>query len=116
MAALFDDDFLSGQIGMRGGLRHRIRHNPQSAGSYTAGLNGKGILEAEVVAEVGGVKLSAVISGFNLIISWPTGAAGFNLESTDRLPATSWTPVAGIQNNSVSLPIGAGNKFCRLRK
>ena len=33
---------------------------------YTAGLNGKGVLEAEVIAEVEGVKLSAVISGSNL--------------------------------------------------
>ena len=83
---------------------------------YTAGLNGKGVLEAEVEAEVEGVKLSAVVSGSNLIISWPAAAAGFTLESADRLPATSWTPVAGVQNNSVSIPIGTGSKFYRLRK
>ncbi|MCI0536467.1 MAG: hypothetical protein L0Z50_14700, partial [Verrucomicrobiales bacterium] len=83
---------------------------------YTAGVNGKGVLEAAVEAEVEEVKLSAVISGSNLTISWPTAVAGFTLESTDRLPATTWTPVAGVQNNSVSIPLGGDSKFYRLRK
>ena len=73
-------------------------------------------MEAAVEAEVEAPKLSAVVSGSDLTISWPTAVAGFTLESTDRLPATSWTPVAGIQNNSVSIPIGGDSKFYRLRK
>ena len=60
--------------------------------------------------------LTAVHSGTSLVISWPASVAGFTLESTDSLPAPGWTPVGGVVNNSVSVAIGSGNKFYRLRQ
>ncbi len=76
-----------------------------------------------VVATPGGPSLSVSLAQGNLIISWPdSGSAGFFPEATDALadPST-WSPVtATIQTsngvNSISLPLGAGNRFYRLRK
>jgi len=41
---------------------------------------------------------------------------GFTLQSTDSLTSPSWTPVDGVANNSVTVTIGAGSKFYRLRQ
>ncbi|PYJ96541.1 MAG: hypothetical protein DME23_20220 [Verrucomicrobia bacterium] len=65
---------------------------------------------------VGVPALTATRSGSELILSWPTSATGFTLESTGALPASSWTTVGGVVNNSVTNTIGPGNKFYRLRK
>ena len=60
--------------------------------------------------------LTAVRSGNSLVISWPAAVTGFTLESTGSLPASSWTPVGGVANNSATITIGSGNKFYRLRQ
>jgi hypothetical protein len=69
---------------------------------------------------VGGVPaaptLSAVRSGNQITISWPASATGFILEVTANLGSPSWTAVPGVVNNSVTVPIGAGNQFYRLKK
>ena len=79
---------------------------------YQAGLKGKGVLEAGT--SVAAPSLQASLAGANLIISWPSAINGFTLESTDRLSGGTWSPVPGVTGNSVTLPIGAGNKFFRL--
>lgn len=81
---------------------------------YTAGQNGKGILEAAPSGDE--VALTAAVSGSNLSLSWPSSAADFTLEVTDVLPATSWNPVQGVQGNTISITIGPGRAFYRLRK
>jgi hypothetical protein len=76
-----------------------------------------------ILATPGGPSLSVSLAQGNLIISWPdSGSAGFFPEATDALadPST-WVPVnATVQTsngvNSISLPLGAGNRFYRLRK
>ena len=60
--------------------------------------------------------LSASLSGSQLTISWPAGATGFTLESTDSLTNPAWNAVGGVVNNSATVTIGPGNKFFRLHK
>jgi Big-like domain-containing protein/concanavalin A-like lectin/glucanase superfamily protein len=65
--------------------------------------------------------LGVVRSGNDITISWPASATGFELESTDVLPATTWTTVPFTppqpgQDPSVTVTATNGNKFYRLRK
>ena len=76
-----------------------------------------------VVATPGGPSLSVSLAQGSVIISWlDSGSAGFFPEATDALAdPTTWAPVnATVQTsngvNSISLPLGAGNRFYRLRK
>jgi len=61
-------------------------------------------------------------SSSTVSISWPTAAAGFVLETTDSLSeATNWIPEATIplplgDQNAVTIKIGSGAKFFRLKK
>jgi hypothetical protein len=64
--------------------------------------------------------LSVSRSGNDITISWPASATGFELESSDVLPATTWTlvpftpPAPGV-DPSVTVTATSGNKFYRLR-
>ena len=65
--------------------------------------------------------MSAAASGGNLVISWPSGATGYNLEYTLSLAApVVWTPLTNPPpsvlggTKTVTLGIGGGNKFFRL--
>ncbi len=60
--------------------------------------------------------LSVGLSQNNLTISWPNDVIGFALESSDNPSNPGWLPVSGVVNNSVTVQIGAGNKFYRLKK
>jgi hypothetical protein len=55
-------------------------------------------------------------SGNSLTISWPASVTDFTLETADNLPASGWTLVDGVVNNSVTVTIGAANKFYRLKQ
>jgi hypothetical protein len=58
-------------------------------------------------------QLAITLSGTNVILTWPTNATGFTLESTTNLvPPAVWTPVTG--QNAVTNPITATRKFYRL--
>jgi hypothetical protein len=48
-------------------------------------------------------------------LSWPAETTGFTLESSDTLPGTTWTPVTGVSNNTVTVQ-SAGSRFFRLKK
>lgn len=67
-------------------------------------------------------KLAAAVTGQNLVISWAASATGFVLESSPTLgTGATWTAVtpAPTTNNgtsSVTVPIGPGAQFYRLRK
>ena len=60
--------------------------------------------------------LSASLSGNQLTISWPINATGFTLEGTGSLTTPAWGAIGGVVNNSVTVPVGTGNRFFRLRK
>jgi hypothetical protein len=59
-------------------------------------------------------------SGANVVITWPTTASGFVLESTDSLSAVNWTAVAAAVGEEgalkkVEVPAAGAAKFYRLR-
>jgi hypothetical protein len=64
----------------------------------------------------GGPTISITRSGTSLTLSWPASDTGFTLESKDSLSNPTWTAVPGVVNNSVTVQIGPGSKFYRLRK
>ena len=55
------------------------------------------------------------LSGNQVTLSWPASAVGFTLESSDDLLGTTWTPVSGVVGNTVTLDVGPGNQFFRLK-
>ncbi|MEO7299251.1 MAG: autotransporter-associated beta strand repeat-containing protein [Verrucomicrobiota bacterium] len=67
--------------------------------------------------------LTITLAAPNVIISWPTNnSAGFTLEKTANLNSPiTWSPVTqpvivSGSNNTVTVPVAAGNVFYRLRK
>ena len=63
-----------------------------------------------------GPTITVTRSGPSLTLSWPASDTGFTLESKDSLSNPTWTAVPGVVNNSVTVQIGPGSKFYRLRK
>jgi hypothetical protein len=65
--------------------------------------------------------LVLTINGANVVLSWPTSASGFTLESTSSL-AIPWAPVStGVVvnglNNTVTVPLShSGDEFFRLEQ
>jgi hypothetical protein len=55
-------------------------------------------------------------NGTSVTISWNVAISGFNLESTASLSPPTWSPVANVANNSITLTGTAGNRFFRLKK
>ncbi len=51
-----------------------------------------------------------------LILSWPTSATGYVLESADQLPSTNWSPVPGVIGNTLIVGASSEIRFYRLRK
>lgn len=60
--------------------------------------------------------LNFTLAGTQLTLSWPAAATGFTLESTESLPANSWTVVGGVVNNQVTVDASSGMRFYRLKK
>jgi hypothetical protein len=56
-------------------------------------------------------------AGNTVVVSWPAAVTGYTLESSPALDS-SWTPVPGVANNSVTLTVtpAAPRLFLRLRK
>jgi hypothetical protein len=54
--------------------------------------------------------------GSGLTLIWPLSATGYTLKSSPSLSSPVWTPVSGVVNNSVVVPVGPGNAFFRLEK
>jgi len=53
--------------------------------------------------------------GNDLTFIWPLSATGYTLSAASTIDGP-WTPVAGVVNNSVVVPIAPGNLFFRLEK
>jgi pimeloyl-ACP methyl ester carboxylesterase len=66
--------------------------------------------------------LQIQLAGTNVVVSWPFWAAGFVLESTDKLRATnSWTAVTNVPEvvnfqYTVTNQVSGGSRFYRLAK
>jgi hypothetical protein len=81
-----------------------------------------GATDAFVAKLVMGETVSIVRTSHTVTISWSASATGFNLEASDTLPSNSnWQPeptvpeIVGDQN-VVTLELGAGPRFFRLKK
>jgi hypothetical protein len=67
-------------------------------------------------------KLTASTSGQNIVVSWPASVTGFALESASQLGSgATWTGVTQTPTTdngvtSVTIPIGAGPQFFRLKQ
>jgi uncharacterized repeat protein (TIGR01451 family) len=90
------------------------------ASGVTDPLKGNNTASVKTIVEA--AQLSTVVSGQNLVISWSADATGYNLESATSLnPPVTWSPVTNpaptIANGQkvVTIPIGAGNNYFRLR-
>jgi hypothetical protein len=65
-------------------------------------------------------RLTIIRSGANVILTWPTDAAGFTLQSTTNLvPPAVWStnspaPVVVNGQNAVTNPVSGTKKFYRL--
>jgi hypothetical protein len=86
-------------------------------GAHTRYLHAPG----KLVIQTPPLLLSIVRASDQVIISWPTNAAGFALETTPDLLLPNWSPVSpspSVTNgrNTVTNAIGAGNQFYRLKK
>lgn len=70
-----------------------------------------------VVQTLGAPTLNVTHSGNNVIISWPSSATGWTLQTNGNLGTTNWVNYGGtISNNSVINPATTGNLFFRLKQ
>jgi hypothetical protein len=89
---------------------------------FVAGSTSPNPVSAVVQQRLGTVPvLRFSLSAQNAIVSWPAAVIGFNLEMTDRLGSTNWSPVSATPSVSgteqfVTLSSHLGVKFFRLRK
>jgi hypothetical protein len=92
--------------------------NIDVGGSFDEFSIWNGVLPPDQIKQLlpAAVSLSVHLAGAQVVISWPTNVTNFTLESTPDLTAGVWSPVTGVANNSVQVPIGAGAKFFRLKK
>jgi uncharacterized repeat protein (TIGR01451 family) len=68
------------------------------------------------------VSLTVSRAGTNVTLAWPTDVGNYNLETTtDLMPPAVWTPVTNPPpaivggQNTITIPIGSGSEFFRLR-
>ena len=78
---------------------------------------GKGTIFSLVLPT--GPELSAIRSGTSLVITWPTNATGFTLQSVTNLASTNWatvspSPVVVNGQYTVTNAISGTRKFYRL--
>jgi hypothetical protein len=60
------------------------------------------------------VILQYSVSGKNLTLYWNAGLTNYILESSSAISPAQWTPMAGVTNNSVTIPETAPAQFFRL--
>src|SRR5262249_33571258 len=92
------------------GIWRRVLTAQEVLAIYNAGLSGQHLASASTV------KLKIVRNNVTVTISWPPSGCDFTLECKQNVGDAPWTPVAGVVNNSVTLPIDKASKFYRLRQ
>jgi hypothetical protein len=95
------------------GVWRRALTAEEAAGIYSAGELGQDLTQAVIAPSL--PTLNAIVSGGNLLITWP-GGAGLELETTPSLSPEAWTTVAGtLGASSASIPLNsATTAFFRL--
>ncbi|MBM3837674.1 MAG: hypothetical protein FJ398_06875 [Verrucomicrobia bacterium] len=79
-----------------------------------------GAIKLTLQTEAARAALRVEVSGKNILLSWPSSAAGFIVEVSDSLASPNWTPasltpVVTGETTSAKIPILSGSKFYRLR-
>jgi hypothetical protein len=98
-----------------------------SSGSMFGGLiddvriYNRALTAAEIQMLVMRPQLNIAYSANSVLLSWPTAAADFILESADSVSASTWTtvtdpPAVNGDQNSLSLTVGAATRFYRLKE
>src|SRR5439155_15426133 len=88
--------------------------------ALNGGSSGNGTVFSLSLGSVSAPQLTTILSGANIILTWPANAAGFTLQSTTNLVSpTVWTivfPAPAIVNglNAVTNPISGTQQFYRL--
>jgi len=83
-------------------------------------IAGLGLIPAARVTAQTFTTLTIIRSAANVILTWPTNAAGFTLQSTTNLGSSAvWTtnspaPVVVNGQNTVTNPISGAQQFYRL--
>ncbi|NOS72728.1 MAG: hypothetical protein HOP33_22740 [Verrucomicrobia bacterium] len=106
------DDGINGDLAAGDGIYSLIATLPAQAGSYTLfatanstdGETSHQIRSANTTVALAGVRLDFARSGSDLILSWPTNAIGFNLESSVALTNSTWSGV-------MPEPVVVGGRF-----
>jgi len=88
----------------------------RDSGFYFAWVDFTQPLTPTAVAPDTAPVLMVKASGNQYILSWPSSASGYVLESSPTLAPSSWTIVAGVTGNTLSVPADALSRFFRLRK
>ena len=102
------------QVPCKSGSPHGVR-------GVVCAAPGTGNNTAIVKVVVQAPQLSAVISGGNLVLSWPADAPGYVLERSANLVSPVWTevtvpsPVIVNGRKTVTLPLSSIYEFFRLR-
>jgi Immunoglobulin domain len=89
-----------------------------TADELRVGVNWASVTPPAVIAQP---KLAVALSGASTILSWPTNATGFSLQSSPTIAPTSWSAVANSvvvngTNNTVTANSATGSMFFRLIK
>jgi hypothetical protein len=80
---------------------------------FQAGLNSKSVAQVPPVLIVS-PRLNIAKTAGGIHLSWGQNFVGFVLQSSPKLPATTWTPVPGVVNNSVTIANPGSPTFFRL--
>jgi hypothetical protein len=93
-------------------VRFRFAH--AGTDSWYFGIDDFGLYS--IGASTAAPSLSVRLADNTLTISWPADVTDYRLESTDSLTNANWNTVGGVVNNSVTVAVGPGHQFFRLRQ
>lgn len=107
---------LTAFVDLNGNFVHDDQEPFAESGANPFNLNADASnLELDLGGELGEVSLTFSISDGNLVISWPSAAAGLQLHQTDSLTQPNWTPLPGGADQQVTIPMDASAAFFQLR-
>jgi hypothetical protein len=96
------------------GIWGRALTGGEVLGIHQTGLAGKDLSQASAASPE--VELAYTVSAAGITLSWPASSSGFLLESASNVPNSTWSPVDGVVNNSITIQPTDGMRFFRLRK
>jgi len=93
----------------------RFRFAQDGTDSWYFGIDDFGLYSIGETAAAS-PELSITHSAQGITIQWDPAITGYTLESTTNLTTPNWSPLLGVQNNSITVQIDSAARFFRLRK